>query len=96
MWSCIVSSYLYAYYACFGLENNSVSDLKMTILFEIFFFVSMILKFFTTYIEEGEIVPETSHALIIQNYIIYADDITYFRNEEKIVTKGKSKAIDNI
>ena len=31
----------------------------------------------------------------IQNYIIYADDITYFRNEEKIVTKGKSKAIDN-
>ncbi len=31
----------------------------------------------------------------VSKYIIYAEDITYFRNEEKIVTKGKSKAIDN-
>ena len=26
---------------------------------------------------------------------IFSDDITYFKNEEKIVTKGNSKAIDN-
>ncbi len=30
-----------------------------------------------------------------QKNIIYAEDITYFRNEEKIVTEGKSKAIDS-
>ena len=30
----------------------------------------------------------------IQSYIIYADDITYLRSEEKIFTKGNSKAID--
>ena len=29
------------------------------------------------------------------NSTIISDDITYFKNEEKIVTKGNSKAIDN-
>ena len=31
----------------------------------------------------------------MQNYKIFADNITYFKNEEKIFTKGNSKAIDN-
>ncbi len=32
----------------------------------------------------------------LQNYIIYAEKITYLRNEERIITEGNSKALDNI
>ena len=28
-----------------------------------------------------------------ENYLIYADDATYFKNKELFLTKGKSKAI---
>ena len=31
----------------------------------------------------------------IQNYIIYSENITYLKNEELIITKGKSRGIDN-
>jgi len=32
----------------------------------------------------------------VQNYIIFSENIIYFRNDEKIVTEGKSKALDDI
>ena len=31
----------------------------------------------------------------IKDYTIYADDITYFKNEERITTKANSRAIDS-
>ncbi len=40
---------------------------------------------------KGNVVVEDT----VQNYKIFADNITYFKNEEKIFTKGNSKAIDN-
>ena len=30
-----------------------------------------------------------------ENYLIYSDEITYFKNEELIFSKGNSKAIDD-
>ena len=40
----------------------------MTLFFEIIFTLSITFKFLTTFIEEGENNPETSHLLIAENY----------------------------
>ena len=39
---------------------------------------------------KGNVVIEDT----IKNYIMYSDDVTYFRNDEKIITKNNSRAID--
>ena len=40
----------------------------MTVLFETVFTLSIMLKFITTFVEEGETIPETNHSLIYLNY----------------------------
>jgi len=65
---CIGSSYVYAWIAYFGNDSPTNSPYKITIAFESIFTLSILLKFVTTYVKEGETMPETSHKLIFLNY----------------------------
>ena len=58
---CVLSSYFYAWLACFGHE---VQPNFFTLIFEIVFSLSMILTLVTTFVPEGEICPVTRHGLI--------------------------------
>jgi len=66
--TCLISSYIYAYFACFGIHPQSNVPFSLTLIFEIIFFISFLFKFSTTFIEEGERLAETSHYLIIKHY----------------------------
>ena len=61
---CLISSYTYAWIAFFGNDSPTNAPLKITISFEIIFSLSIMFKFMTTFIEEGETNPETNHTLI--------------------------------
>jgi len=52
--SCMVSSYSYIWIAYFGDESPWNGPFKLTIIFEIIFSISILLKFITTFIEPGE------------------------------------------
>jgi len=65
---CLVSSYVYAWIAYFGNDSATNMPFILTLIFEIIFTISIMLKFVTTFIEEGETMPETNHGLIYQNY----------------------------
>jgi len=50
-----MSSYVYAWLAYFGSDvNGSNTPLFLAIFFEVIFTISIMLKFVTTFIEEGE------------------------------------------
>ena len=51
---CLISSYVYAWIAFFGNDSPTNAPFFMTIIFEIIFSLSIILKFMTTFVEEGE------------------------------------------
>ena len=63
-----MSSYTYMWIAYFGTDSETNMPFILSVLFESVFSISIILKLMTTFIEEGETQPETSHALIYQNY----------------------------
>ena len=65
---CLISSYAYAWIAYFGNDSEFDGPFKITLAFEIIFTISIMLKFVTTFVEEGETMPETNHGLIYQNY----------------------------
>ena len=64
----MISSYAYAWIAYFGNDSDWNGPFKLTVFFESIFTLSILLKFITTFIEEGETVPESNHTLIYQNY----------------------------
>jgi len=51
---CLISSYVYAWISYFGSDSAANTPFMMTIIFEIIFTLSIMLKFVTTFIEEGE------------------------------------------
>ena len=50
---CIISSYIYAWIACFGTERDG-QLFNLFIIFEFLFFIIMVSNFFTDFIQEGE------------------------------------------
>ena len=60
---------MYAWIACFGLENPENDQGDITTIFEVIFSFSMFLKFMTSYIPEGEINPVKNINKIAANYI---------------------------
>ena len=67
----ITSSYTFILLACFGEEkdeNARASSRNLNLLFEVFFFISMMLRFITDYTEEGESQPEKSLSKIAKRY----------------------------
>jgi hypothetical protein len=50
-----MSAFFYAEIATFSSADPGEVDFGLMLLFETFFFISSILKFFITYIPEGEI-----------------------------------------
>ena len=76
----IMSSYLYSWYAFFGTDSNNNVPFFLSLGFESIFTISMCLKFITSYVPEGEIVPVTSLKLIFYKYKetdLYRDFITW-------------------
>ena len=67
---CIVSSYYFIWLAAF--EKESEREINSTGFFmifeEVFFLVSMMLRFITDYTEEGENVPEKNLKVISKRY----------------------------
>ena len=61
---CLISSYAYVWLAYFGTDSETNQPFFLTLSFEIIFTLSIIFKFMTTFIEEGETMPETNHGLI--------------------------------
>ena len=51
---CLISSYVYAWIAYFGNDSPSNSPFILTLIFETIFTLSILLKFVTTFVEEGE------------------------------------------
>ena len=54
---CVISSYIYAYFACFGvhfldMEADPIAN-RLILTFESIFAISMCFKFFTTYVADG-------------------------------------------
>jgi len=54
IFTCVVSSYFYAYLGCFGHDAISPSVEILVILFESIFLMSLIKNFITDYIPDGE------------------------------------------
>ena len=78
---CLISSYAYAFLAHFGNTTPASGPTKFPECFEIIFTISIILRFITSYVPEGNIIPVTSHYLIFQNYKntdLMRDLITWF------------------
>ena len=65
---CLISSYSYVWLAYFGDDIDYVNIFRLKIIFELIFTISIILKFVTSFIEEGETLPENDHKLIYENY----------------------------
>ena len=55
--SCIVSPYIYAYFALHGHEQGQRIALAITIFFESIFVISILRNFITSYTPDGEIIP---------------------------------------
>lgn len=63
---CILSSYIYLWYATFGPAEEKYYWIE--IFFESFFFVSMIVSFLTDFKHEGEIESEKRLSVIVKRY----------------------------
>ena len=65
----IVSSYYYIILAYFGDNHNENSYIGLDFIFEVFFFVTMMLRFITDYTEEGDSLPVKSIPKIAKRYL---------------------------
>ena len=62
---CLVSSYIYAFLACFGHEEGrSTTEYWIEGAFELIFVISIVKNFVTDFIPQGGIVPEKNIMLI--------------------------------
>ena len=66
---CILSSYLYAWTACFGDNHEDNLFFNLTVMFEGIFTITILIKFTTSYAVEGETKPVKSHSKIAHRYI---------------------------
>ena len=62
-----MTSFAYAWIAHFGIASEALSTVVWVV--ETIFTLQIASKFMTSYIPEGELVPETSHANIARRYI---------------------------
>ena len=51
---CLISSYAYILIAYFGVNSDHNDSFHVTVAFELLFTISIMLKFITTYVEEGD------------------------------------------
>jgi len=58
---CLLSGYVYSWLACFGTDSETNGPFMITVVFEIIFTISLILKFVTSYVPDGETIPVTNH-----------------------------------
>ena len=65
---CLLSAYVYSWLACFGTDSDTGAPFALTVLFEIIFTISIILKMLTSYLPDGESSPVTDHKLIFTRY----------------------------
>jgi hypothetical protein len=63
----MLSSYLYIWIACFGTEQGHHLYF-LFILFEVFFFINMVLNFLTDFVREGENIPVQDINEIVYHY----------------------------
>ena len=63
---CLLTSFTYAWIAHFGIEKES--ELFIYVI-EFIFTLQILSKFMTSFIPEGELFPETNHAVIAKRYI---------------------------
>lgn len=80
---CLTSSYIYAWVSCFGTEGGISYDHLhvMIIVYELIFFLSIVKKFITDYIPDGETNPVKDLGLIRERYFkqdFWVDIITWF------------------
>ena len=66
---CLISPYIYAWFIVFGAPSAQSTMYKLSIFFEVFFFVNIIFSFFVEYREDGKLQPIRDLRLIAQRYI---------------------------
>lgn len=65
----LLSVYIYAWIACFGIAEGSPGLIYISILFEVIFSLSIILRFITDYTPAGETQPEREFTKIYTRYL---------------------------
>ena len=67
--SCLTSSYIYAYMAAFERSSKSEELMMANNVYEIIFIISMLLMFFVDYCEEGSNIPVEDFTKIVKRYL---------------------------